>query len=456
MQRQRLSTVAALLVVVVFSQVLVGEAADLEVVDGAATATEAAVPGIPLLDAVSIAQTGPLTASVRAAALAAAAAASAPAVVGRGFSAGLTRVQRGSTVVQQSSGPGWAFPMAITALPLDAIGAVMGRRISGPISDGKVVMGQTSASVRGALAGDTIDLMAANGSIRTFTIGLIAPDAEVGGTEILISIQQADLLGATIDTRVLIYGPPSRAAIDNALLSSGLYSNTKVRIRKTWDPKDPDGTRSMAVTKSLLGEFQMDYANLTSQGWTAVDAAWKAAYLPAARTYPTGIRTRCNNTIHADLTAALAEVQATYPSLVYTGPDPLLSTTGLNVANANQYGGCSAGQARLSRITQSLGSVSRHSWGQPLDVSTVANCQNCVPRMDCRIVRIFRKHNFSWGGNYLTPDGMHFEWVGERRDTLQYPSKYCPNLVNAQLENAGPPAAESRDTLFADDGLTEE
>jgi hypothetical protein len=126
------------------------------------------------------------------------------------------------------------------------------------------------------------------------------------------------------------------------------------------------------------------------------------------------------------------------------------------VANANQYGGCSAGQARLSRITQSLGSVSRHSWGQPLDVSTVANCQNCVPRMDCRIVRIFRKHNFSWGGNYLTPDGMHFEWVGERRDTLQYPSKYCPNLVNAQLESVGPPAVEGRDTLFADDGLVEE
>jgi hypothetical protein len=64
----------------------------------------------------------------RATALAAAAAASAPAVVGRGFSAGLTRVQRGSTVVQQSSGPGWAFPMAITALPLEALGGVVGRR----------------------------------------------------------------------------------------------------------------------------------------------------------------------------------------------------------------------------------------------------------------------------------------------------------------------------------------
>jgi hypothetical protein len=455
MQARRLSVVAALLVTAVFSQALIGEAADVASIDDGAIASAVAVPGIPLLDSVSIAQTGELTDSVRVTALAAAAAVGAPAVVGRGFSAGLTRVRRGNSIVQQSSGPGWAFPMAITALPIEAIGAVMGRRISGPISEGRIVMGATSAAVRGALAGDTIDLMAANGSIRTFTIGLIAPDDEVGGTEILLSIPQADLLGATIPTRVLIYGPRSRAGIETALQTSGLYSNSKVRIRKTWDPKDPDGTRSMAVTKSLLGEFQMDYANLTTLGWTAVDAAWKTAFLPAvARMYPTGIRSRCNNTIHADLTAALAEVQASFPSLVYTGSDALLSTTGLNVANANQYGGCSIGQARLARITQSLGSVSRHSWGQPLDVSTTANCQGCVPKMDCRIVQIFRKHNFAWGGNFLTPDGMHFEWVGEPRHTLAYPSKYCPNPVNPQIERVGSPG--SADTLFADDGLIEE
>ncbi|MDO9175977.1 MAG: M15 family metallopeptidase, partial [Actinomycetota bacterium] len=136
--------------------------------------------------------------------------------------------------------------------------------------------------------------------------------------------------------------------------------------------------------------------------------------------------------------------------------DPLLSTTGLNVANANQYGGCSPGTARFSRLTASLGSVSRHSWGQPLDVSTVANCQGCVPRMDCRIVRIFRKHNFAWGGNFLTPDGMHFEWVGEPRHQLQYPSKYCANPASAQAQTEGLPPPDGRDTLFADDGLIEE
>ena len=47
--------------------------------------------------------------------------------------------------------------------------------------------------------------------------------------------------------------------------------------------------------------------------------------------------------------------------------------------------------------------------------------------MNCATVRIFRKHGFAWGGNFLTPDGMHFEWVGEPRDQFSYPSRFCPN-----------------------------
>jgi hypothetical protein len=30
--------------------------------------------------------------------------------------------------------------------------------------------------------------------------------------------------------------------------------------------------------------------------------------------------------------------------------------------------------------------------------------------MDPRIVRIFQKWGFLWGGRFLTPDGMHFEY----------------------------------------------
>ena len=68
------------------------------------------------------------------------------------------------------------------------------------------------------------------------------------------------------------------------------------------------------------------------------------------------------------------------------------------------------------------------------DINTVTNCQGCRPRMDCDVVRIFRKHGFAWGGNFRRPDGMHFEWVGSPRDQIPYPSTYCPNIVDPLTE----------------------
>ncbi|MDO8361336.1 MAG: M15 family metallopeptidase [Actinomycetota bacterium] len=443
MSRHRFGVLAPLIAAAVLATAVAGDAAaPLLSADDAATASAVAVAQALDVDAVSIYQTGELTTPIRDAALAAAATAGAPAVVTRGFSIGLIRVRRGATIVQQSTGQGWAFPMSVSAVPLEAIASVMGRSVSGPISQAQIVMSQTSASLRGAQQGDIVDLLATNGGTVSFMIGRIATDEEVGGTEIVMSPQMADMLGANITTRVLIYGQMSRTAVNNALAARGLLTNSKVRVRRSWDPADPDNTLGMGRTKSLLGEFDIDYAHLSTNGWTAMGAAWKAAHLPSAReTYPTGIRAMCNYAIKADLIAALQEVVS--------------SNLGgyIDVTNTNSYGGCSIGMARFARITQNLGSVSRHSWGQPIDMNTVTNCQGCVPEMDCRIVRIFRKHNFAWGGNFLTADGMHFEWVGERRDQLQYPSKYCANLAIAQVESMNlPPPPTNRATLFADDG----
>ncbi len=447
MPRHRLGVAVVIMACALLGQALAAPAdAPLQSIDLAADALAPAGYITSLGDAVSVYQTGELTAPIRDAALAAATDAGAAGVTGRGFSAGMTAVRRGPTVIQQSTGPGWAFPMSISALPLEALGGIFGRTIASPISQGSVIMGQTSAGLRGAVAGDRIDLMSAGGGTLTFTIGMVAADGDIGGTEILMSTQQAALLGATLDTRVLIYGRFSRPTLQAALADRGLASNSKVRIRQSWDAPDPDNTMSMSQTKALLGEFQMDYAHLSPLGWTSVDAEWRSAYLPNQReSFPAGVRAMCNKTVKADLAAALQEV-------VDSG-----LAGGIDAANSNSSGGCSAGQARLARITQSLGSVSRHSWGQPIDMNTTANCQGCVPKMDCRIVRIFRKHNFAWGGNFLTPDGMHFEWVGQMRNLLQYPSKYCPNLPVGQQQNANaPPPPSSRETLFADDGLSQE
>jgi hypothetical protein len=80
-------------------------------------------------------------------------------------------------------------------------------------------------------------------------------------------------------------------------------------------------------------------------------------------------------------------------------------------------------------------------------------------------VQIFRKHHYAWGGNFLVPDGMHFEWVGEARNTLQYRSRYCPNppVAKSQPTAASSPRSTSaavsvtaRATMFSQDGWQSE
>ena len=439
MMKSRLTRTAALLVIASGAWAAIpGEAAGpaaviAEPATGGAPAQNLSVPG----DLVSIYNFGPLQPGIVDAAISSAVDAGGWGVVGRGFGIGLVQVTRGGVVVHQAPGPlgSWYFPTSVTALPLDSIGASLGREVSKFISAGTVVMGATSASLSGAQAGDILDFASADGSIVQFIVGRVAPDAEVGGTEIVMSTAQADLLGATIPTSVLIYGQFDRTALDAALAARGLSTDPKIRVRRSWDPIDPDGTIGLAKTKKLLGELAY---SVTASGAMLVDSAWQAAHIPGRESYPTGIRAACNNSIKADLAAALQAVV-----------DAGLAGS-IDVNNANTFGGCFG--PRFTRIVGTqLGTLSRHTWGQALDFNTVFNCQGCVPQMDCRVVRIFRAHNFAWGGNFINPDGMHFEWVGEPRNADQYPSRYCPNVAGGGIQSFAL-TRDSRGVMFADDG----
>ena len=329
----------------------------------------------------------------------------------------------------------------------------MGRDMSAVLANGWIVMSQSSASLRGAQVGDVVSLVGYLGVITDWTIGRIVPDADIGGTEILMTTSMADRLGQTADSRVLVYGQFDRGALETALNARGLINNVAVGVYHSWDAPAPDNTLSLVQTKAVMGEFDFYYASLTPTGWTSINPAWVAKYVPTKDLYAGRILARCNIVIQADLHAALDEVAATYPSLFNV-------RTGIDVANTNRFGGCSNnGEARLARDTTN---VSRHSWGQPIDMSTVANAQGGIPVMDCRIVRIFRKHNFAWGGNFLRPDGMHFEWVGTPRNGIQYPTSFCPNLPDGQIQSlartflAAAGANVGLGSLFANDGMSDE
>jgi hypothetical protein len=412
-------------------------AAQPDQVDGPAKGTALATPSNVLAtDIVTVSNAGTLTQSNAVRALEAARAAGATAAIGRTASIGMTQVLRGGNPVQLAP-PGMAYPMGTTVLPLDMVAKTMGRSVSALLAPDAVVMGALTASLRGAAAGDTITVNGGAGAQATLRIAAVLPDATIGGTELLMSPAAADRVGITEPGRVVIWNFTSHQAIDNALSYQGLF-NTTVRVRRSWDPFDPDSTLGMAETKQALGEFA--YV-VNSNGTVTLDPGWKSAYITSGSIGGLRLQSGCHSTVRVALQAAMTEVVASG-----------LSGT-INYTDANRAGGCF--NARFNRLTpeSDVGFLSRHTWGMAVDTNTIGSCQGCAPPdMNCRTVQIFRKYGFAWGGNFLVPDGMHFEWVGQRRDQYAYPSRFCPNTGTAAMSPLEVVDTQ-RGTVFASDGL---
>jgi hypothetical protein len=368
------------------------------------------------LDTVSVSEIRDLSPSTLAAAQQAAADLGADHVVLHSGAMKMTRVWRGPAVVQAAPWR-YAFPMWASAGDAAALGRLRGAAVGDALAAGLVVMGATTAGLRGAVAGDVVDLVGWHGRPVRLTVGLVADDALMGGAELLFSEALAASIGFVRPSRVVLFGLTDRATVDPALAANGLV-RPDVRVRHSWDPPDPDAQISYAQTKALLGEFAYrSYGSrvLPHPGWTAANLPRTRQLLDA--TIP--VRARCHVRIQAALQGALSEVAA-------AGLAPAI-----DVADTNRWGGCF--NARLIRdLGRTIGGqLSRHSWGMAVDLNVRTNRMGDEPQLDCRVVRIFRKYGFVWGGNFLTPDGMHFEWVGERRDLLPYPSTRCPNEVPA-------------------------
>lgn len=338
----------------------------------------------------------------------------AAASVGRSGSLGMRRITRGGSTVHAPPS-GYLIPMVYISMPRGSVGRVMGFDVAEVLEPDTVVMNEVTAGLTGARVGDVVEMQSASGASVPLTVAGIRPYDQIGWAELVFTYDVAARLGATADTRAVIHDIPDRAAFDAAVSAEGLDTRRDTRVSRSWESASPDSTLSTARTKVALGE---PWYTFGSNGQVVMHPTWKANNLTPGRELLNStirIRAQCHVRVVDDLRAALAEVAAA-------------GLAGeIEVANANSAGGCYV--PRFSRVSGQIGFLSRHTYGMALDTNTVSNCQGCRPLMHCDVVRIFRKHGFAWGGNFRRPDGMHFEWVGERRDQIAYPSQYCPNVV---------------------------
>jgi hypothetical protein len=71
-----------------------------------------------------------------------------------------------------------------------------------------------------------------------------------------------------------------------------------------------------------------------------------------------------------------------------------------------EYGGCYV--PRFIARDPSKG-LSFHTWGTAIDLNVAGNQRGTVGLIDRRIVGIFARWGFNWGGTWHYTDPMHFE-----------------------------------------------
>jgi hypothetical protein len=391
--------------------VAVGAVAAAEIREGA-TVTQVAVRELPDVRNVAVAfDLGPVDQFVVDGASRAASAVGGAAATSRSASVGMIRITRGGGVVHAPP-PGYLIPFGVLSFPAHAVAGVTSPEAAAAVGPTSVVMNELAAATTGAQVGDVVELRATSGATVAVTVGAIRPYAEVGFAELVFTTDVADRLGIVDDTRVVMWGFTDRFGLDRALGAEGVLGRANTKVNRSWDPPDPDDSISTPRIKALVGE---PWYRIDSDGSFSMHPTWVANSLTPGRVVLNDaipIRAQCNVAIVDDLRAALADVVA----------------AGLgghiDVGNTNTFGGC-----YNPRYSRTSGFLSRHAYAVAIDINTTSNCLGCVPRMNCDVVRIFRRHGFVWGGNYRVPDGMHFEWVDEPRDQIPFPSTYCPNVV---------------------------
>ena len=149
------------------------------------------------------------------------------------------------------------------------------------------------------------------------------------------------------------------------------------------------GSTPPVVLKEVFGEFAA-YPDAADPIQLHVDPAWIEAHLPT-RTVPVLGRETCNRAFFRALEGAMRQLQREGLAHLVT-------------SNA----GCYNPELLASLPTAS---PAFHAYGAAIDINAPENPFGATPTQDPRLVAVMEHWGFNWGGTFLVPDGMHFEYL---------------------------------------------
>jgi hypothetical protein len=280
--------------------------------------------------------------------------------------------------------PGAILPVSVGALDPTPGGT---DTVSRTLARGEAVLTTTAAALRGMKVGSSLTVLG-GGARRGFRVGAIVPDAEGRHRELLIPLRYAAALRLS-QPRAIITSVAGDRVTQVVRAMQQLTRGVPARIESGGaDVAEGTGENvlSFEMVKRIFGEFTY---RPTHAPFVAPDQAWVDRNIVQVRVPLLGL-IACNRRLIPQLTSAMNE-------LVSRGLGGLVRT-------AN---GCYSPRMQ----TDNPYALSRHAFGIAVDINAGTNRYGDPPAQDPRLVEVMERWGFTWGGRWLIPDGMHFEFV---------------------------------------------
>jgi hypothetical protein len=285
---------------------------------------------------------------------------------------------------------GFRIPLEVATAPPAALTPFLprpdARAFAAAASHGDVLLGASGSKLRRLGIGGSLRF----GSLAA-GVGGVVDDRLIGAYEVLAPASMARSLGLRTVKYVLVLpraGTPDStlaARIRGLAAGSPILVATASRLRFA---RDSPNTLPASLEKLAMGEF---VARPGSGGTLVIDPAWVAAHIVTAGVPVLG-RVTCNRAFLPLLRGVLSD----------------LDRRGLGrLVDPSSSSGCFNPRFVTRDPTQL---ISHHAWGSAVDLNIPANLFGSVPHQDPRLVAAFERRGFQWGGRWLIPDGMHFEF----------------------------------------------
>jgi hypothetical protein len=226
---------------------------------------------------------------------------------------------------------------------------------------------------------------------NTYEVVGIAPDDVVGAAEVVFARSDASSPVIT-DRYALVTTDLPRAAFEDIVRE--MYDGpAPLRIRAGAETpwlRHGDAVLPQVFIKLALGEFS--YRSRSGSDFVQ-DPAFQEEHIIEAEVAIIGEVT-CHQTVVEMLDGAMTQ-------LVDEGLAHLVDPAG--------FAGC-WNPRYIRATTGSSAGISRHAWGAAVDLNAGSNPVGSAGTQDHRLVEVMLEWGFTWGGDWLVPDPMHFEY----------------------------------------------